>query len=828
MTILAGERIEHQYSKPGIYQVRLTVTDNVGAESTDYAMITVNAPPIADFYPIKRVAPGQIIQFDGTCSRDPDGEIRHAWWEFGDNTPVQTGLSAEHSFKDPGRYAVTLTVQDDSEASENTASKTETIEVNYPPLANVGDDIHTCNQKVSFDASKSIDPDGDVLTYSWEFGDGTRGQGRSIEHTYSSPGIYPVSLTIDDGHGLSNSMSSAKMAAYVNAPPRAVIEVNSQTVCAGELVLFDAGKSEDPEKGLLRYIWDLGEGEPQEGINPVRSYKTGGDYRIRLKVMDDTELACNSAEAETIIHVIDAPIADAGEDQTVCANTLVQFDGSRSMGGGRRIKSYEWDFGDGQYGVGVNPVHVYSHEGEYNARLVITVSGEGECANVSEDEVTIRVMAAPIARFNAKEAGCAGERLLFDASDSQVSNGNITEFAWGFGDGTSDSGEKVDHTYEAPGQYAVTLRLTADSEGSCNVAEYSETITINSRPSSVIQVTSSDKATFSGQIYVTDVKTLLRFNGAGSDDSDGYIRSYTWNFGDGSQEYGPFVSHQYEQPGEYPVTLAIQDNSETLCNTNTSTLIVRVREPKLQEITGPTVVCRGQTVEYTLVSEGPVEWICNDGTTDTGNQIRKTFHIPGTYQIQAKVGEDWMPTREITVLELPEVTLPARIEVYPGDTIEIQPVYNRSSGLPLLFRWDMDDGTIFTTEDISHIYRQPGEYTPELSVTLKDGPECLKALYRIPVNVYAPPEVVILVEPDKMFAGGARDTVMFEAVTTNDQSNWNYHWDFGDGQQTIGRRVNHTYKQSGIFQVTVTLSDALQRTSQSYTFSQQITVEQRK
>lgn len=826
--MLQGEYIEYQYNKPGIYQVRLTVVDNVGAESTDYTAITVNAPPVAGFYPVKRVAPGQTVQFDGTCSQDLDGQIHHASWDFGDGTPIQEGLTTEHVFQIPGRYAVTLTVQDDSKTSDNVASITRIIEVNYPPRADAGHDIHTCCQQVRFDASKSTDPDGDFLRYYWDFGDGTSSQGRRVEHTYLSPGIYPVTLTVDDGHSLSNSVARAKIVAHIEAPPVALIQVNSKTVCAGELVLFDAGQSSDPEKGLLRYLWDLGDGELVEGINPVRSYKKGGEYKIRLKVTDDSHLPCNTAEAETIIHVIDAPIADAGEDQTVCANALVQFDGSGSTGGGRQIKSYEWDFGDEQYGVGVNPVHVYSHEGEYPVRLIITVAGESECDNVSEDEVTIRVLAAPIASFKAKKAACAGESITFDASESKASDGIITEFLWDFGNGTSDSGEKLNYAYDKPGKYHVTLQITTDSEQACKTAKYSEAITVNSVPLPVIQITSADKTPFSAQVYDTEVHTLLRFSGARSEDSDGYIRSYTWNFGDGQKESGPFVSHQYEKSGEYPVILHIQDNSGSTCNTSTSRTIVRVREPILPDITGPDVICMNQEAEYAVISDESVEWMFSDGTTDTGSRVIKRYNTPGRYQVQAKVDDTWIPARELTVLALPEIELPETIAVYPDDMVEIQPIYNRSDDPPLLFHWDMGNGTILETEKVSHRYKESGEYSIQLLVTGKDGPECLKALYQIPIIVHSPPEVEIQVEPEQIFTGGARDVVTFEAVTKSDQENWNYHWDFGDGEKAIGRRASHTYRESGVFQVTLTLADALHRTLQTYEFSKQVTVEQKK
>lgn len=821
-------RIEYQYRQPGKYQTRLTVTDNNGLMSTDYVLITVNAQPIADFHPSPCVAPGQVVAFDSAPSVDADGAIRQAWWDFGDGTPVQEGRALKHSFAAPGRYPVTLTIQDDSPAMNNSAARTRMIEVNFPPRANAGADVHTCDQRVTFDASQSTDPDGDALLYIWEFGDGARDYGRRVEHTYQQPGIYPVTLVVNDGHGVNNSTARAALTAYVNAPPVPNIKINSQTVCAGELVLFDAGQSTDLEKGLLRYEWDLGDGKPVEGINPVHEYTQGGDYRIRLRVTDDSGLTCNTADAETMLHVIDAPIANAGEDLTVCANILVQFDGSASTGGGRRIKTYEWEFGDGQFGVGVNPAHVYAREGQYTARLVITVAGEGECANVSEDEVTVRVMAAPVATFQVTKAACAEDALLFDATASHAPDSQITVFDWTFGDGASGSGATVTHGYQTPGTYQARLRITSAATGTCSAAEYTETIRINAVPVPIIRVAAAGQEPSSGAHYDTDPQTVLYFSGAESSDADGYITSYTWNFGDGQQAAGPFVSHQYAAPGEYSITLQVQDNSQTACQSNTRTLLIRVRQPEKQAITGPAAVCVGQPVEYTVAADDQsVVWSLNDGVTATGSPFRHAFQVPGTYQLQAQIGMDWMPVKEITALQLPDLRLPERLDLYPNDTLELQPAYQTATGLPLQFHWDSGDGGVFSTERLTYAYAQSGQFTLQLQVMMVGGPECLRAVYHIPVTVHAPPEIAIQISPEQPFTGGAHDAVRFEAALADTAAQWNYAWDFGDGDAASGQRVSHTYLKAATYQVTVTLSDPLLRTVQNFVFATQVNVKQR-
>jgi PKD repeat protein len=61
------------------------------------------------------------------------------------------------------------------------------------------------NQTITFDASSSYDPDGQIVSYEWDFGDGTNGTEEIVNHSYSSPGNYTVNLTVTDDDSVMNS-----------------------------------------------------------------------------------------------------------------------------------------------------------------------------------------------------------------------------------------------------------------------------------------------------------------------------------------------------------------------------------------------------------------------------------------------------------------------------------------------------------------------------------------------------------------------------------------------------------------------------------------------
>lgn len=110
--------VTHAYAIPGEYRVLLTVRDDGGAQATDDASVTVNAPPVAVAGPDFTVGRDELAEFDGTESYDPDGEIVASSWDFGGGGVVD-GPTAAQFFTDRGATVVTLTVTDDRGGSSN-------------------------------------------------------------------------------------------------------------------------------------------------------------------------------------------------------------------------------------------------------------------------------------------------------------------------------------------------------------------------------------------------------------------------------------------------------------------------------------------------------------------------------------------------------------------------------------------------------------------------------------------------------------------------------------------------------------------------------------
>jgi PKD repeat protein len=210
----------HVYAAAGTYSVALTIRDSEGLTSApDQTTATVarpNAPPIADANGPYQGKVGFPVTFDGTGSSDPDGDTLTYAWSFGDGS-TGSGIAPTHVYTAPGSYTVTLTVNDGL-ASSAPSSASAAITVNRAPVANPGGPYSQTSLTVSFNGSGSSDPDGDPLTYAWNFGDGTTGTGQNPSHTYSVPATYTVTLRVNDGYV---SSASATTTATVSAPPPA-------------------------------------------------------------------------------------------------------------------------------------------------------------------------------------------------------------------------------------------------------------------------------------------------------------------------------------------------------------------------------------------------------------------------------------------------------------------------------------------------------------------------------------------------------------------------------------------------------------------------------
>jgi len=241
----------------GDYVVSLVVSDGLDTSLADEIFIHAiyNLPPAAVISAsiVSGQAPLTVI-FSGSGSSDPENSPLSYLWDFGVNGTTSNTTDTAFTFTDPGTYTVVLTVQDDF---GNTADSTVDINVtagNLPPSANPYTTTPAQGPaplSVSFMAGGS-DPNGDVLSYFWDFGDGFNSSEENPAHIFMYPGSYTVTVSVSDGE----FSSSAQL--YVSVESSLNIEVDDAEMDwekrAGKLKLgmrFDYGAILSP-RDLIR------------------------------------------------------------------------------------------------------------------------------------------------------------------------------------------------------------------------------------------------------------------------------------------------------------------------------------------------------------------------------------------------------------------------------------------------------------------------------------------------------------------------------------------------------------------------------------------------
>ncbi len=400
------------------------------------------------------------------------GDIVSWEWDFGDGqTSAQTNPS--HTFADSGSYTVSLTVSGpDGSATE---TKTDYIVV--------GDGV-TGGSTVSFSGAPTTGcaplvvsfvggSDGEVDSWSWNFGDGHESGERNPVHTYSEPGIYTVSLTVSSLGSSDRLIRSGYVS--VSQKPHAAFSGSSVSGCRPLPVTF-ANKSTD----VTSWAWDFGDGGTSSERNPTHVYETTGAFTVSLAVTGPCGRDTVTLSEEIV--VIDPPVADLSAlPLSGCAPLTVDFT-DHSL---QEVTVWEWEFGDGESSGDQNPVHTYTDPGVYEVSLSVTGRCGGVDAMIMRDYIV--VSDSPVADFSTSVTS-GSEPLVVNFSPLFTTD--VTEWEWDFGDGVTSQQMYPYHIYGSPGEYTVSLSVTGHC-GSDTVVR-TDYISVTGQPGHSLSFAQSD------------------------------------------------------------------------------------------------------------------------------------------------------------------------------------------------------------------------------------------------------------------------------------------------------------------------------------------------
>ncbi len=579
----------YDYTRSGSFTPTLIIKDNLDRISSKFIGPTINVdgvlnnPPSPGFNSAQTsFAPTLKVQFTDTSS-DVEGPLVAWHWDFGDNQTADV-QNPEHIYADPGKYLVMLTITD-SGGLKASGSKEITVlpPGNNPPISNFT--YLQQNRKLVIDfTDTSSDSDGFITTWNWDFGDSSFDTIQNPSHSYALAGTYQVTLTATDNDGKSSSITKKVVVdPLVNQPPIITSITGSQTSFKPSLIVKFIETSSDTDGYVSKWDWNFGDGQTFSTTdstlkNPSHTFFNPGTYRVSLTVTDDgLPDGTNKKTATSFIQfTVEPPPANQPpialftlDTNNVFAPVLINFTDASTDADGR-IVSWLWEFETGRsefynaqtYQKTVS--YTFNKSGTYPVKL--TVRDDGNLSSTYILDIVIKNN-PPIPILSAFPNPVLSQTLVnFFGNNSYDSDGNITKYAWDFGDGTviSQGTTTESHSYAKPGAYIASLTVT-DNVGDSSTVNTVITVT-NRNPVARITYTSLN----------VKAPGNLTFNGDTSSDPDGIISSYSWTVSNGLSATTPNATFNFTTEGTYTVTLLVADNSG---GTDSTSVIVNVTPP---------------------------------------------------------------------------------------------------------------------------------------------------------------------------------------------------------------------------------------------------------
>jgi PKD repeat protein len=461
-----------------------------------------------------------------------DGQVRFRLVSVSGAAGGETVL---HRVDQPIRAGEILKYQVQHSAGGSAVTKVPT----FTPEARAGNDISGLTGiAVQFDGRQSIDFDGRIVSYDWNFGDGTAASGVQVTHVYASPGVYDVVLSVRDDMGATTAdtakasivLSQRRPVANASGPYTGFAASNGWNAS----IFFDSSRSYDANGDPLAARWDFGDGSDPviEHVGGIyHTFVDPGTYTVTLVVNDGIEDSDPVSTTVTAVSIV-APRV----------RTIVELDTSVSPRCG--LPGTAAVVRDGPY-------FLVPRFGGWNFGTESSELPTAQTAfrgHFDRDDVVVTTWESYSALFDVQTTPFA---------DASVSFASPLEF--------SVSVDWVVPSGLPAGDHALSDTFHVNETNPANFTVPCE-VPINRRP----------LADAGGPFYSAVVGNPLSLNGSASVDPDGDSLTYTWIFGDGTSGTGVSPQHTYAAAGTYLVTLIVndgQDESVALIRTSSLALV---------------------------------------------------------------------------------------------------------------------------------------------------------------------------------------------------------------------------------------------------------------
>src|SRR5215472_5449133 len=267
-----------------VFAGQLVARTSTGSESIGgHAPVEAATQPLQVSFTINpsSTPAGYPISFNATVIGGTGPDIYN--WTFGDLSSLASGSLVTHAFTSLGTFGITLNVTDSTGAfawAKQIITVTKYYAAWTPSFTSTPATLFAGAQAF-FDASGSADPNGPLVSYSWNMGDGTLDNGIGVLHIYSAPGVYEVTLAASDNTGI---IQEKQLAVWIHPSLTLIVAANATQGSAPLFITFSANATGGQQP--YSYSWDFGDGLTSNRPSPLHNYTIARAYRVQLTVTD--------------------------------------------------------------------------------------------------------------------------------------------------------------------------------------------------------------------------------------------------------------------------------------------------------------------------------------------------------------------------------------------------------------------------------------------------------------------------------------------------------------------------------------------------------------
>jgi len=687
-------------------------------------------------------------------------------WNLGDGTAFSaTDSLYNHTFTYSGLYDTTYTV---SVVAQNyCGSDTSTADISVYPdevTAFFTTDLTSGCMPLSVNFQNfSV---GSNLIYSWDFGDGNFSNSSTVNHTFTTSGIYNVQLIVNDGC----SFDTLYQVINVFPIPQGSFLAINDSVCGTETVQFlnsNTGSS---------FYWDFGDGNFSTLTQPFNIYTSPGVYNVKL-ISTSLANGC-SIEDSLEVYSLTNPEALFSLDTNIgCLPLVVNFTNSSV-----NSDYFYWDFGDGSNTSNSNPTYTYNVDGSFTGSLV------SSNLNGCQDSVSflVDVNPKPIASFSYNNIDSCVLPISFSFQNTSSINSN---YIWAFGDGDTSTLSSPINSYANNGQFLVDLYVE-NIFGCKDTAQ--EAINIDTVP-----VASFSMDTISGCIPL-----LVNFSNNSQNSS-----FFSWDFGDGNFSSSVSPSFIYSVPGNYQIQLLSQDANGCLDSSFSSIHIFP--EPLASFSYSNTNSCFQPVfmdLLNTSIGANYYSWDFGNGINSSNTSPNFNYDSIGAYSISLIAGNSYgcedTTYQSFNVYQQPQAIFdPIQDSICLRDSIVLSSINSQYQDL---ITWNLNGSLFNTTNDTTIFIANAGYYYLEMYASNNNGICIDTVALNSGIEVLPSPIADFIISP----LDGCKPLIGVDFINQSIAADF-YNWDFSNGNTSNSFNANENFYNDGIYNISLRVSNSL-------------------